>query len=107
MKYKRWVRRLKIYAVIFFAIMICATLWFLLSNGGYDASKDISAKEESLCGGYFVVVNKWDSGKPSTVSYIVYANDTKVMYFITMNGYLFGITPLYNADGTVQVYQEE
>lgn len=34
------------------------------------------------------------------------AKDTKVKYFIAKSGYKFGITPLYNADGTVQVYGE-
>ena len=30
-----------------------------------------------------------------------------VKYFIYTNGYHFGITPLYNADGTLQVYDGE
>lgn len=38
--------------------------------------------------------------------YIVYAKDTKVKYFIERTGYQFGITPLYNADGTLQIYEE-
>ena len=38
--------------------------------------------------------------------YIVYANDTKVKYFVKWTGYQFGITPLYNADGTLQIYEE-
>lgn len=42
----------------------------------------------------------------STVySVTVYANDTKVMYFIIYGDYGGGITPLYNADGTLQVYR--
>lgn len=35
-----------------------------------------------------------------------YANDTKVLYFIHSQGHQYGITPLYNADGTLQVYEE-
>ena len=37
---------------------------------------------------------------------IAYAKDTKVKYLIIVSGYKFGITPLYNADGTLQVYEE-
>lgn len=37
---------------------------------------------------------------------VVYANDTKVLYFIHSQGHQYGIIPLYNADGTLQVYEE-
>lgn len=51
--------------------------------------------------GYFTVIAEWDSYQ------VVYANDTKVKYLIFDSGkYRFGITPLYNADGTLQIYEE-
>lgn len=50
--------------------------------------------------GYFTVIAEW------TGYQIVYANDTKVKYLIREGGYHFGITPLYNADGTLQIYEE-
>lgn len=51
--------------------------------------------------GYFTVITEWGSYR------IVYANDTKVKYLIFDSGmYRFGITPLYNADGTLQIYEE-
>lgn len=51
--------------------------------------------------GYFTAIAEWDSYQ------IVYANDTKVKYLIFDSGmYRFGITPLYNADGTLQIYEE-
>lgn len=37
---------------------------------------------------------------------MVYANDTKVKYLMVNTGYAIGITPLYNADGTLQLYEE-
>ena len=37
---------------------------------------------------------------------IVYANDTKVKYFVFFDEYKGGISPLYNSDGTLQVYEE-
>ena len=52
--------------------------------------------------GYFTVITEWGSGYR-----IVYANDTKVKYLIiNRSQYLSGITPLYNADGTLQIYEE-
>ncbi len=54
--------------------------------------------------GYFTEITSWSS---TTNNYkIVYANDTKVKYFVCNTGYKFGITPLYNADGTLQIYEE-
>ena len=51
--------------------------------------------------GYFTVITEWDCYQ------IVYANDTKVKYLIFDNRtYRYGITPLYNADGTLQIYEE-
>ncbi len=50
--------------------------------------------------GYFTVIAEWSGYK------IVYAKDTKVKYLIREGGYHFGITPLYNADGTLQIYEE-
>ena len=60
--------------------------------------------EYSLCGNYFTLITEWDDS--GAIYRIVYAKDTKVKYFIAKSGYKFGITPLYNADGTVQVYGE-
>lgn len=52
--------------------------------------------------GYFTVITEWGNGY-----YIVYANDTKVKYLIMERSqYLSGITPLYNTDGTLQIYEE-
>lgn len=53
--------------------------------------------------GYFTVITEWGSYR------IVYANDTKVKYLIRYRDYpysQFGITPLYNAVGTLQIYEE-
>ena len=56
--------------------------------------------------GYFTIVKGW--GSIDCCHYmIVYANDTKVMYFVDQAGYAGGITPLYNADGTLQIYTGE
>ena len=54
--------------------------------------------------GYFAIISEWED---VTYGYkIVYANDTKVKYFVCNSISRFGITPLYNADGTLQIYEE-
>lgn len=53
--------------------------------------------------GYFTEITSWSDA--SNNYRIVYANDTKVKYFTVVTGYKFGITPLYNADGTLQIYE--
>lgn len=52
--------------------------------------------------GYFTKLLSWED---ASYKYgIVYANDTKVKYFVFRGGHDGGITPLYNADGSLQVY---
>ena len=55
--------------------------------------------------GYFTIVKKW--GATGAGHMIVYANDTKVMYYVDAQSKAGGITPLFNADGTLQVYKGE
>lgn len=60
-----------------------------------------SNASDNFGNGYFTVITEWDGYQ------IVYANDTKVKYLIFDSGmYRFGITPLYNADGTLQIYED-
>lgn len=56
--------------------------------------------------GYFTVISKYGIGEFGSY-YIVYANDTKVMYVLSDGNYNHGaFTPLYNSDGTLQIYEE-
>lgn len=70
----------------------------------YQQAANMSDKGTSFCGGYFTLLTKWDDAKGWYC--VVYANDTKVKYLVTYGNYRSGITPLYNADGTLQVYGE-
>lgn len=63
-----------------------------------------SNSDDDFAGGYFTVISKW--GDAISTYYIIYANDTKVKYFVKWHNSQFGITPLYNADGTLQIYEE-
>lgn len=38
---------------------------------------------------------------------VLYDKNTKVMYFVKWSNYQFGITPIYNSDGTVKLYDGE
>jgi len=54
--------------------------------------------------GYFTTIVEWSDSK--NIYKIVCANDTKVKYIVITTGYKMGITPLYNADGSLQIYEE-
>ena len=38
---------------------------------------------------------------------VLYDKNIKVMYFVKRSDYRFGITPIYNSDGTVKLYDGE
>ena len=41
----------------------------------------------------------------SNTEAIIYANDTMVKYYTTIDSRWGGLTPLYNADGTLQIHK--
>lgn len=82
-------------------IFLLLMMLFCLSGCGEEhPNKNDDTYREQLYGGYFTVLEKWKN-----YNYIVYANDTKVKYFIHYGGNSCGITPLYNADGSLQIYE--
>ena len=54
----------------------------------------------------FVIVEERYDANHGTLS-IMYDKDTKVMYYLITSGYKCGLTPIYNADGSVKIYDEE
>ena len=87
-------------------IVLCSML--VLSCVGCGTSYQVATNNDytkDYGGGYFTLLTRW-SGNEADYR-IVYANDTKVKYLIGSSGYKYGITPLYNADGTLQIYGEE
>ncbi len=84
--------------------LICFML-LSLTGCGRDYQEAVTQSTTDVGRGYFTTIKQWgsiDGGK----YYIVYANDTKVIYFVEEGAYSFGISPLYNTDGTLQVYSE-
>lgn len=68
----------------------------------YQEATNNSNSSDSFAGGYFTTITEWGG---TTTYRIIYANDTKVKYFVFFDGYRGGVSPLYNADGTLQVYE--
>lgn len=86
-----------------FIITIILLLIVIIHTGCTNRSYDnAETKKESYAGGYFTEIKEWDDDW-----YIVYANDTKVMYIIHSEYRSYGIAPLYNSDGSLQVYTGE
>lgn len=84
-----------------FLLLITMVLCLSGCEGEGHPNKNDKTYREQLAGGYFTVLEKWDG------NYIVYANDTKVKYFWKYVGSVCGMTPLYNADGSLQIYEGE
>lgn len=88
----------------------CILMFSLVGCGNktsYQESSEIASSITNDSNGYFTLIREWE-GKGYNTYQIVYANDTKVMYLISYNNICnqgaYGITPLYNADGTLQIY---
>ena len=90
--------------IIMTAVVLVTLLMILTScnNKTYDKVANV---HEYYGNGYFTTIKKWGNG--GMMYRIVYANDTGVEYMIVEGYRRFGITPLYNADGTLKIYEKE
>lgn len=86
--------------IILMAIMLCSC-----SSSSYKEAN--TNPDNYFSKDYFTIIKSWDGGIDYPTEYIVYANDTGVMYYVFLGGHNGGITPLYNADGTLQIYKGE
>lgn len=89
--------------IVSVALVVVMAVWLCGCGTTYQQATgktENEASDEYLGRGYFTVITEW--GDARTGYHIVYANDTKVKYLVMTTG----ITPLYNADGTLQVYEE-
>ena len=90
-------------------LTMCIIAFSLIGCGeqtDYQESVETITSDSS---GYFTIIEEWE-GEDFNTYQIVYANDTKVKYLICYNicynQKVYGITPLYNADGTLQIYND-
>lgn len=88
----------------FIVLVVAAHLTACGGTAYQEATGQIESNSSAgFAKGYFTVVAEWGGGD----YLVVYANDTKVKYLVICRSqYLSGITPLYNADGTLQIYEE-
>ena len=82
------------------AIVLILLCVFLSSCRSYNEAKEL---RKDVAGGYFTKILEWDDIDGDY--WIIYANDTKVKYLIWYTRYKLSIVPLYNADGTLQLYE--
>lgn len=92
-------------------IVVLLTIFILMFSLAGCASKTyenaIKESYEEYGYGYFTVIEEWGTNNGTGAIYrIVYANDTRVKYLIVVCANQYGITPLYNEDGTLQIYGE-
>lgn len=98
LKHKKRILSVTLAVVMVVCLVGCGTTYQEATGQKENKSND------DFGNGYFTEIT---SQGDATYDYkIVYANDTKVKY-ICVDGYRsFGITPLYNADGTLQLYED-
>lgn len=98
---------MKACALFLTVLVICGGIYAFQENpGAYIrvVEEESRQKEESGQEENTVVLNEWKEGD---MTYrIIYMEDTKVKYMVVNDGSSqVTITPLYNADGTLQVYE--
>jgi hypothetical protein len=72
------------------------------------ATEQVETGSDDFGNGYFTTIISWNNWSDSYDNYkIVFAKDTKVKYFVITGNNKIAITPLYNSDGTLQVYESE
>ena len=86
--------------------VICVLMLLLVGCSNPTSYEEAITEKEDIFNGYFTLVKEWHSESGACYR-IIYANDTGVMYFTIASTSKGGITPLYNADGTLQIYDGE
>lgn len=91
-------------------IIFITCLLLILSFAGCKRMKiKYSDDEYHYIYNRFVLVEKYSSKFVSDsggVTFVVYDEDTKVMYYIIDSYNQCGITPIYNSDGTIKLYEK-
>lgn len=82
------------------AIVLGLSICFCMTGCG---NGDITPTNNKLGNKYFDLVDIYKTENTK----VSYDKNTKVMYFIKESVYSFGITPIYNSDGTLKLYEGE
>ena len=84
------------------AVLLGLTLCFGMTG---CTKGDIEPESSCLANKYIDLVTIYKNDDYRTK--VLYDKNTKVMYFVQWSNYPFGITPIYNSDGTVKLYDGE
>lgn len=84
------------------AVLLGLTLCFGMTG---CTKGDIEPESSCLANKYIDLVTIYKNDDYRTK--VLYDKNTKVMYFVQWSNYQFGITPIYNSDGTVKLYDGE
>ena len=84
------------------AVVLGLTLCFGMTG---CAKGDIEPESSRFANKYIDLVTIYKDD--NCITQVLYDKNTKVMYFVKCSGYQFGITPIYNSDGTVKLYDGE
>lgn len=84
------------------AVVLGLTLCFGMTG---CTKGDIEPESSRFANKYIDLVTIYKDNNHNTE--VLYDKNTKVMYFVKFTGYQFGITPIYNSDGTVKLYDGE
>ena len=86
--------------------ILAVALVLTLSFGMTGCTKgDIEPESSCFANKYIDLVTIYKDNNHYTE--VLYDKNTKVMYFAKWTTYQFGITPIYNSDGTVKLYDGE
>lgn len=86
------------------ALLVMLAVFLCLGTVGCG-EKDVPEVDSFYGNKYIDLVTIYENTNYGTE--ICYDRNTKVMYFIKSTGYQFGITPIYNADGSLKLYEKE
>ena len=86
-------------------LAVALGLTLCLGMTGCTTKGDIEPESSIIGNKYIDLVTIYRDNDNNTE--VAYDKNTKVMYFFKRSGYQFGITPIYNSDGTVKLYDEE
>ena len=81
------------------AVLLGLTLCFGMTG---CTKGDIEPESSCLANKYIDLVTIYKNDDYRTK--VLYDKNTKVMYFVQWSNYQFGITSIYNSDGTVKLY---
>lgn len=84
------------------AVVLGLTLCFGMTG---CTKGDIEPESSCLANKYIDLVTIYKNDDYRTK--VLYDKNTKVMYFVQWSSSQFGITPIYNSDGTVKLYDGE